>query len=467
MGLYCDQWNGYPGGTRRLPELGTLISSNRSYTKIDRKLILGSGPFRYPVPSPTNRSNQRPMKSLIFTIFLLVASAATAFGQGPSADSTGAIPLFAKVQLDNSLKLSKLKPGDSVEGHLSSNVYSLDRELYAAGSAVHLTVDHVERKRKIPGARWPGIARLFMPRHENAPIFRQAVISMPDGSASRLEATLVSSTRMKEIWSLAPKGGSASPAPAAHGGAPQSQPVPKSSGTPVLYLEAHLNADQAVRYSDLSQSPIATSGTVPAGSLCRVLLLNGLSGAKSHAGDPIQARLLEPVIVDSHVLLPAGSLFEGRVLKSTPPRIPARAGSLTIAFESVTLPQRGRVEVSASVAGIEVTSASPTKLDREGRIHGSRPGAIWLVVNGGVSAGLAKVTDDSLQIVIEAIVSTATDASTAGTARIAAAAVSGVFMLTRKGQDVVLPGHTEMSITLNRPLTLAPQVASSDPARKD
>jgi hypothetical protein len=404
------------------------------------------------------------MKNLIFAIFLLVVSATTAFGQGSSGNDPSAIPLFAKVRLDNSPKLSKLKAGDSVEGHLSSNVYSLDREVYAAGSAVHLTVDHVERQRKVPGARWPGIARLFMPRHENAPIFTQAVISMPDGSASRLETTLVSSTRMKEIWSPAAK--TASPSPAPHSGTPQPHPAPSSTGTPVLYLEAHLNADQALHYSDLSQTPMATSGTAPAGTLCRVLLLNSLSGAKSHAGDPIQARLLEPVIVDSHVLLPAGSLFEGKVLKSTPPRIPARAGSLTIAFESITLPQRGRVEVSASVTALEVTSSAPTKLDREGRLHGTRPGAVWLLVNGGVSAGLAKVTDDTLQLVIEAIVSTATDASTAGTARIAAAAVSGAFLLTRKGQDVVLPGHTEMSITLNRPLTLAPQIASSDAVGK-
>jgi len=406
------------------------------------------------------------MKNLIFTIFLLAPCAISALGQAPSADPTGAIPLFAKVQLDRSPKLSKLKAGDSVEGHLSSNVYSLDRELYAAGSVVHLTVDHVERKRRTPSARWPGIARLFMPRHENAPIFRQAVISMPDGSASRLETTLLSSTRMKEVWSPTAKTSSNTPPRSVPDATPQSQPVSKSGETPILYLEAQFNADQAVRYSEASQTQIATAGTVPAGTLCRVLLLNSVSGAKSHAGDPIQARLLEPVMVDSRVLLPAGSLFEGRVLKSIPPRIPARAGSLTVAFESVTLPQRARVEVSASVAAVEVTSSSPTKLDREGRLRGSRPGAIWYVVNGGVSAGLAKVTDDTLQLVIESIVSTATDASTAGTARIAAAAVSAVFMLTRKGQDVVLPSETEMSIILNRPLTLSAQIASSAPVQK-
>jgi hypothetical protein len=405
------------------------------------------------------------MKNLTFIIFLLAACAISALGQGPSAGPAAEIPLFAKVQLDNSPKLSKLKPGDSVEGHLSTNVYSLDRELYAAGSAVHLTVDHVERKRKTPSARWPGIARLFMPRHENAPIFTQAVVSMPDGSASRLEATLLSSSRMKEIWSPA-KTGKASSSPDAHAPTPQSQSGSKSAEMPVLYLEAHLNADQAVHYAEANQSPLATTGTVPSGTPCRVLLLNSLSGAKSHAGDPIQARLLEPVIVDSHVLLPAGSLFEGRVLKSIPPRIPARAGSLTIAFESVTVPQRGRVEVSASVSQVEVTSSSPTKLDREGRLRGSRPGAIWLVVNGGASAGLAKVTDDTLQLIIESVVDTATDASTAGTGRIAAMVVSGVFLLTRKGQDVVLPGHTDMTITLNRPLTLSAQAVSSTASEK-
>jgi len=404
------------------------------------------------------------MKNLIFTILLLAIAATTALGQGPSVDDANAIPIFAKVQLANSLKLSKLKPGDPVEGHLSNNVYSLDKELYTAGSAVHLTVDHVERKRKTPGARWPGIARLFMPRHENVPIFRQAVISMPDGAASRLEANLVSSSRVKEIWSPAAKTGNASPSSVDQVGNPHSPAAPKSSETPVLYLEAHLDADQAARNPENS---MATSGTIPAGTPCRVLLLNSLSGAKSHAGDPIQARLLEPVLVDSHVLLPAGSLFEGRVLKSIPPRIPARSGSLTIAFESVTLPRRGRMEVSASVSQVEVSSSSPTKLDREGRLRGSRPGAIWFVVNGGVSAGLAKVTDDTLQVIIESVVSTATDASTAGTGRIAAAAISGAFMLTRKGQDVVLPGHTEMSITLNRPLTLSAQIASSSPAKKD
>jgi len=113
-----------------------------------------------------------------------------------------------------------------------------------------------------------------------------------------------------------------------------------------------------------------------------------------------------------------------------------------------------------------VNAGSPLKMDREGRLHGSRPGAMWMLINGGVAGGIAKEVDDGTQLLVEAIISTATDASTAGTARIAGTIVSAAFMLTRKGHDVVLPNNTEMTVTLNRPLTLSAQVAKA-PLPKD
>jgi hypothetical protein len=75
-------------------------------------------------------------------------------------------------------------------------------------------------------------------------------------------------------------------------------------------------------------------------------------------------------------------------------------------------------------------------------------------MNIGVTSGIRKVADDGPQLLVEALVSTATDASTAGTARIAGICASGVFMLTRHGRDVVLPRFTEMNITFDRPVSL-------------
>jgi hypothetical protein len=146
-------------------------------------------------------------------------------------------------------------------------------------------------------------------------------------------------------------------------------------------------------------------------------------------------------------------------MKATPPRIPSRAGSLTIAFESVRLPEGLRIPVSASLSSVNVSIGSPLKMDREGKLHGSRPGVLWTLVNAGAAGGIAKEVDDGTQLIVEALISTATDASTAGTARIAGSIVSGTFMLTRKGRDAVLPNHTEMAITLNRSVTLSSDIA--------
>ncbi|MGA8214012.1 MAG: hypothetical protein WB799_10485, partial [Candidatus Sulfotelmatobacter sp.] len=187
---------------------------------------------------------------------------------------------------------------------------------------------------------------------------------------------------------------------------------------------------------------------------CTILLLGGVSASKSKPGDLVQARLIEPVLLNSRVVLPAGTLVEGKVVRKTPPRWGSRAGSLYLTFTGLTLPGGNLIPIAASLTGAELDRRSHTKIDAEGQLRGERPGKAWMAINIGVTAGLAKEVDDTTQLIIEAIVSTATDASTAGVARIVATCVSGVFMVSRHGRDVVLPRFTEMNIALDRPLSV-------------
>ena len=173
-----------------------------------------------------------------------------------------------------------------------------------------------------------------------------------------------------------------------------------------------------------------------------------------HPGDVFQARLVEPVRLDSKVVLPEGTLLEGKVVKSTPPRALSRAGSLLLGFTNLTLPGATGIPASASVTAVQLDRRSHTQLDPEGKLRGERPGKAWMLMNVGVTAGIAKVVDDGTQLLVEAIVETATDASTAGAARIAALCASGVFMLTRHGRDVALPRFTEMNVVFDRPVSL-------------
>jgi hypothetical protein len=118
----------------------------------------------------------------------------------------------------------------------------------------------------------------------------------------------------------------------------------------------------------------------------------------------------------------------------------------------------------ASVTAVELDHRSRTKIDPEGKLHGDRPGKAWMAVNLGVTAGIAKEADDATQLLVEALVSTATDASTAGTARIVGICASGLFLVTRHGRDVVLPQFTEMNVTFDRPVSVpGSQVSPSTP----
>src|SRR5207249_5676824 len=87
-------------------------------------------------------------------------------------------------------------------------------------------------------------------------------------------------------------------------------------------------------------------------------------------------------------------------------------------------------------------------------LHSRSPWKGRVLLDLGVSAGIAKITDDSIRLAIELVVAGATDACTAGVGRIAAAAMSGLFLLTRHGRDVVLPRYTEMEVTFSRPVLL-------------
>ena len=373
--------------------------------------------------------------------------------------------LYVKVQLPVRLKLSKLKPGDLVEGTLARDVYSADHELFPAGRHVHLTVDHLEKRRRARNDHWPWVVNVFTPRHENYPAFKNATVTQDQGD-STFQVSLISVSQKREVHAQAKKN-KGPQLVEEHGTVEVSKSNVKQPVAPVMVLEAFGIDAPAInpeKSADGDSDKAAPMAALPTGTLCKILLLSDVSASKSKPGDVVQARLLEPVLLNSRVVLPAGSLIEGKVVKRTPPRWGSRAGSLSLAFTALTLPGGNLIPITASLAGAELDQRSHTKIDAEGRLHGEHPGKAWLAINIGVTAGLAKEADDTIQVIIELIVSSATDASTAGSGRIAAACVSGIFMVTRHGRDVMIPRFTEMDISLDRPLSItpaAPSVASA------
>jgi len=363
--------------------------------------------------------------------------------------------LYVKVLLTAPVKMSKLKPGDSVEGTLARDVYGKDRKLFSAGSPVRLTVDHLERRRRTPNDHWPWIINLFTPRHENYPAFQKATVSGPAGD-SPLQVSLISNSKMRQIFAQGKKSKPSQSSPEEPGAVETTKSLHKKPAVPTMVLEAFgLEGSGTSAVANTAEGASENRiQSVPAGTHCRILLLGDVSASRSRPGDLVTARILEPVVLNEQVAIPAGSLVHGKVVKQTPPRMLSRAGSLYLSFNEITLPEGSRVPIAAYPAGAELNERSHTRIDREGGLHGERPGKAWMAINLGMTAGVAKVADDSIQLIIEAVVSTATDVSTAGTGRIVAACASGIFLATRHGRDVMLPRFSEMEITMERDVSI-------------
>ena len=400
-------------------------------------------------------------------VFFLLPLAAVA--QVAGTVSHKAFPLYLNVEVDKSVKLSKLKPGDVTKGHLARDVFSADGKIFSSGSPVSLTVDHLDRKRKSANDLWPWVAKLFIPRHEMFPSFKEMKIGGSDGTESQLEVSLISAGHKTELHPQAPKHHKNANVPPATADVTLETPTEHAarhsssanSGS-ILSLQAELN--DSIR-AQQTPAPLVSSidrpATLPAGTACRILLLDEVRASRNRSGDRVTARLLEPVLTDGHVVLPAGTLFEGSVLKARPPRMLSRPGSLFWTFSTVTLPDDSHFAISSSLTGMALDRRSRTKMDSEGTLHGDRPGMTWMLINGGVASVMAKEVDDGTQLLLEALLSGATDASTAGTARIAGSVVSTIFMLTRHGRDVIVPSFTEMNVTFSRPLTVSREIAST------
>jgi len=191
--------------------------------------------------------------------------------------------------------------------------------------------------------------------------------------------------------------------------------------------------------------------TLAAGAPARLILLTPVSASKNHPGDSFYAQLLEPARLSSGTTLPEGTIIEGRVARRVPPRWLSRPGSLNVTFTGLTLPSGVRSGIAASLVEAEVEKGSQMRMDSEGGLRGGNPGIAHVLIDLGVTAGIAKVTDDSFQLVAETLLSTATDASTAGSARLAAAAFSGLYLISRHGRDVILPKYTEMDMRFDQP----------------
>jgi hypothetical protein len=182
----------------------------------------------------------------------------------------------------------------------------------------------------------------------------------------------------------------------------------------------------------------AQNAPVPAGTVMMVKLETTLATFSNKPGDPFRGSLTQPVVVGGQTLLPAGTVVEGRVTKVTEPRRISGKPTIGILPEAVILPTGERLYLDATLTD---TNIPGTDVNSEGQFKGSgHSRGDQIEVGGGAAGGM----------LIGGLVGGPVGVVVGGA--IGAGGTTTHWLV--KHHSAIMPAGTELTLELNRPLTM-------------
>jgi hypothetical protein len=185
--------------------------------------------------------------------------------------------------------------------------------------------------------------------------------------------------------------------------------------------------------------------SVPEGTPLKVNLQTTISTFSSKVGDPFQAKLVDPVVIDGKTLIPAGSIVEGRVTKLSEPRRISGKPTIGILPEQMVLPDGQRFMLNAVLVD---TSVHGTDVNGEGMFKGAghdRGDKIEIVAGTGAGMLVGGLIGGGPGVLIGGA--------------IGAGATSTHWLVQRR--SAVLPSGTHLMMELSRPMIMSTMAAGA------
>jgi hypothetical protein len=183
---------------------------------------------------------------------------------------------------------------------------------------------------------------------------------------------------------------------------------------------------------------------VPAGTALMVRLDTTLATFSNRVGDPFRGKISQPVMVNGATVIPAGSTVEGRVTKVNEPRRISGRPTIGILPEAVILPNGERYFLDATLTD---TNIRGTDVNQEGQFKGqSHDRRDTLEAGGGTAGGM----------LIGGLIGGGPGVLIGGA--IGAGSATAHWLATHR--SATLPAGTELTLELNRPLTMTAQAAT-------
>lgn len=114
---------------------------------------------------------------------------------------------------------------------------------------------------------------------------------------------------------------------------------------------------------------LAAQTSLPTGTALKMKLENTLATFSSKAGDPFQARVTEPVVVDGKMVIPIGTTVQGRVTQTSEPRRVAGKPTITLFPETLVMPNGDRIVLNATL--VDTSLRRGTDVNNEGQFKGA------------------------------------------------------------------------------------------------
>lgn len=213
----------------------------------------------------------------------------------------------------------------------------------------------------------------------------------------------------------------------------------------VVFAETNYNFSPYQQYSSNEASHLQGYAIyVPAGITCNAVLSQEINSQNAVVGQNINAILTDDFVYNGTVIASSGSTLIGSVVSNKKAGIGARNGQTMVKFTTIRTPYNNIIPISA------VISTS----DNSG------------VLKGGTAKDVAKgyAKDAVIGAGAGAVLGTAMGALAGGSVGRGAiygtalgAGLGAVKKGTEKGEDVLVPSNSRVTILFNQPITLGAQ----------
>lgn len=180
---------------------------------------------------------------------------------------------------------------------------------------------------------------------------------------------------------------------------------------------------------------------VPSGTRLPLVLHNAISTRSAQPGDPVYLETLFPIVINSRILIPAGSYVSGEVTEAKRPGRVHGRGEIKIKLDNLILPNGYQASFNASPT--DAGTGGNESIGKEGTIKGdsNKAGDAGTVLETtAAGAGIGGIAGRS--------------AEGAGIGAGAGAAAGLLAVLLTRGPEAELPRGTTLDVVMNRPLYL-------------